>query len=436
MHCQVGAPVADRREDPARGRLRRVERRRRDPRLDGRTLTVRSLDDHRAAALALAAPLPAVERVARRRRRAGPGRRPADRGATCRAGTTRRWTGTRSGTPTSSALPVTLRVVADLPAGSADEPVVGRRHGRAHHDRARRCRAGADTVVPVELTDAGTVTVTVRDAPDAGRARPARGRGRRPRRRRRRGRHAARTRRHRRGRVASAAPTRPGPPPAARRGRLDRRRAGAARDAAAPRPAPRLELVAARRRRPRGGRRGRAARPGARRRRTRCATCCSASTTSTRSSPPAASASAPTTWSRPRSSTSRTSSSSPVAVQPGKPQGLGRLPGGTPIVTLPGNPVSSFASFEMFVRPALLRMRGLADVERPTVTRRRRRRLDHPARTRPAHAGALGRPRPRRPCHRRAAPARTSSPASPWPRGSPSSPPRSTTSPPATASPS
>jgi len=58
----------------------------------------------------------------------------------------------------------------------------------------------------------------------------------------------------------------------------------------------------------------------------------------------------------------------PVAVQPGKPQGLGRLPGGTPIWALPGNPVSSFASFEVFVRPALLRMRGLGTVERPSVT--------------------------------------------------------------------
>jgi molybdopterin molybdotransferase len=57
-----------------------------------------------------------------------------------------------------------------------------------------------------------------------------------------------------------------------------------------------------------------------------------------------------------------------VAVQPGKPQGLGRLPNGTPIVTLPGNPVSSFASFELFVRPALRRMAGHADVERPTMT--------------------------------------------------------------------
>ncbi|MCR6688470.1 gephyrin-like molybdotransferase Glp [Cellulomonas sp.] len=56
-----------------------------------------------------------------------------------------------------------------------------------------------------------------------------------------------------------------------------------------------------------------------------------------------------------------------VAVQPGKPQGLGRLPGGTPVWTLPGNPVSVAASFEVFVRPALLRMRGLTDVERPRV---------------------------------------------------------------------
>lgn len=58
----------------------------------------------------------------------------------------------------------------------------------------------------------------------------------------------------------------------------------------------------------------------------------------------------------------------PVAVQPGKPQGLGRLPRGTPVFTLPGNPVSSFVSFELFVRPALQRMRGLVQVERPTTT--------------------------------------------------------------------
>lgn len=71
-----------------------------------------------------------------------------------------------------------------------------------------------------------------------------------------------------------------------------------------------------------------------------------------------------------------------VAVQPGKPQGLGRLPGGTPIWTLPGNPVSSHASFEVFVRPAIRRMLGLADVERP----RTRVVVDEGWRTPPARA--------------------------------------------------
>jgi molybdopterin molybdotransferase len=55
-----------------------------------------------------------------------------------------------------------------------------------------------------------------------------------------------------------------------------------------------------------------------------------------------------------------------VAMQPGKPQGLGRLPSGTPVFCLPGNPVSVFVSFEVLVRPALLRLRGLSRTERPT----------------------------------------------------------------------
>lgn len=57
-----------------------------------------------------------------------------------------------------------------------------------------------------------------------------------------------------------------------------------------------------------------------------------------------------------------------VAMQPGKPQGLGRLAGGTPVFCLPGNPVSAFVSFEVFVRPALLRLRGLAGIDRPETT--------------------------------------------------------------------
>jgi molybdopterin molybdotransferase len=57
-----------------------------------------------------------------------------------------------------------------------------------------------------------------------------------------------------------------------------------------------------------------------------------------------------------------------VAMQPGKPQGLGRLAGGTPVFALPGNPVSVFVSFEVFVRPALLSMRGMGHLDRPEVT--------------------------------------------------------------------
>ncbi|HMA45702.1 MAG TPA: gephyrin-like molybdotransferase Glp [Frankiaceae bacterium] len=47
-----------------------------------------------------------------------------------------------------------------------------------------------------------------------------------------------------------------------------------------------------------------------------------------------------------------------VAMQPGMPQGFGVLRG-VPVFTLPGNPVSALVSFEVFVRPALRRMRGL-----------------------------------------------------------------------------
>jgi molybdopterin molybdotransferase len=57
-----------------------------------------------------------------------------------------------------------------------------------------------------------------------------------------------------------------------------------------------------------------------------------------------------------------------VAMQPGMPQGFGRIgPDSTPIYTLPGNPVSAFVSFEMFVRPVLRRMQALEPLLRPTV---------------------------------------------------------------------
>jgi molybdopterin molybdotransferase len=53
-----------------------------------------------------------------------------------------------------------------------------------------------------------------------------------------------------------------------------------------------------------------------------------------------------------------------VAMQPGMPQGIGRV-AGTTIVTLPGNPVSALVSFEVFIRPALRAAMGLPDPERP-----------------------------------------------------------------------
>jgi molybdopterin molybdotransferase len=46
-----------------------------------------------------------------------------------------------------------------------------------------------------------------------------------------------------------------------------------------------------------------------------------------------------------------------VSMQPGGPQGAGTVDG-VPVVTLPGNPVSAFVSFEVFVRPALRRALG------------------------------------------------------------------------------
>jgi molybdopterin molybdotransferase len=53
-----------------------------------------------------------------------------------------------------------------------------------------------------------------------------------------------------------------------------------------------------------------------------------------------------------------------VAMQPGMPQGAGRV-AGTPIVTVPGNPVSALVSFEVFIRPALRMAMGLPTPQRP-----------------------------------------------------------------------
>jgi molybdopterin molybdotransferase len=56
-----------------------------------------------------------------------------------------------------------------------------------------------------------------------------------------------------------------------------------------------------------------------------------------------------------------------VAMQPGMPQGFGLIEG-KPFFGLPGNPVSVFVSFEMFVRPAILKMMGRQQLGRPEVS--------------------------------------------------------------------
>jgi len=55
-----------------------------------------------------------------------------------------------------------------------------------------------------------------------------------------------------------------------------------------------------------------------------------------------------------------------VKMRPGKPLAFGRI-GGVPLIGLPGNPVSAMISFELFARPAILRMSGRDDLSRPTV---------------------------------------------------------------------
>jgi molybdopterin molybdotransferase len=56
-----------------------------------------------------------------------------------------------------------------------------------------------------------------------------------------------------------------------------------------------------------------------------------------------------------------------VAMQPGKPFAFGSVDG-VPLFGLPGNPVSTFVSFEQFVRPGLLHMMGATKLLRTQVT--------------------------------------------------------------------
>jgi len=66
-----------------------------------------------------------------------------------------------------------------------------------------------------------------------------------------------------------------------------------------------------------------------------------------------------------------------VSMRPGKPITFGswarRL-----VFGLPGNPVSAMVTFELFVRPALLRMSGRLDVDRPRLVARARTPIPNP----------------------------------------------------------
>ncbi|MCL2746558.1 MAG: molybdopterin molybdotransferase MoeA, partial [Coriobacteriia bacterium] len=58
---------------------------------------------------------------------------------------------------------------------------------------------------------------------------------------------------------------------------------------------------------------------------------------------------------------------STVNMRPGKPQTTGMI-GGVPFFGLPGNPASAYLGFELFVRPAILKMAGHTQLKRPVQT--------------------------------------------------------------------
>jgi len=64
-----------------------------------------------------------------------------------------------------------------------------------------------------------------------------------------------------------------------------------------------------------------------------------------------------------------------VNMRPGKPVAFGEYKG-IPVIGLPGNPVSAFVGFEVFVRPAIQRLTGLSDGSRQIVRVRCEEQID------------------------------------------------------------
>jgi molybdopterin molybdotransferase len=80
-----------------------------------------------------------------------------------------------------------------------------------------------------------------------------------------------------------------------------------------------------------------------------------------------------------------------LAMQPGKPQGFGHLGNRIPIFCLPGNPVSALVSFEVFVRPAIRKLLGKRNLQRATVQAVALESVDSPAGIRQYRRGLLHR---------------------------------------------
>ncbi len=55
-----------------------------------------------------------------------------------------------------------------------------------------------------------------------------------------------------------------------------------------------------------------------------------------------------------------------VRMKPGKPLAFGQIRG-VPLLGLPGNPVSAMVTFELFARPAILKMQGKTGFEKPII---------------------------------------------------------------------
>ena len=77
-----------------------------------------------------------------------------------------------------------------------------------------------------------------------------------------------------------------------------------------------------------------------------------------------------------------------VAMRPGKPLAVGVV-SNVPFIGLPGNPVSSQVTFELFARPAVLQLQGAAEVHRRRMAARALEPMDKPEGLETFHRGVL-----------------------------------------------